>query len=196
MLNWLKFNKNYPDFWKRYLENIDKKSNRFVVLTTETSGYDANKDTILSLGAITVQNDKIVVGDTFEMVIKQSESTENNAENEADFLKNENEVSEPFAIEAFVDFVSNATLIGHRIDFDIEIINVALKKMSCGELKNEALDLEVMFRKWKNISDDKNIEIKSILKTFEVEKVDRNCTILDAYDLAIVFLKLKLKLGF
>ena len=196
MLNWLKFNKNYPAFWKKYLENIDKKSNRFVVLTTDTSGYDVNKNTILSLGAIAVKNDKIVVGDTFEVVVRRTALTEKYVDNDRDFLKNENEVSEAFAIEAFVNFVSNATLIGHRIDFDIEIINVALKKIGCSELKNEALDLEVMFRKLKHISDDKQIEIKSILETFEVEKVDRNSTILDAYDLAIVFLKLKLKLGF
>lgn len=196
MLNWFKLNKNYPAFWERYLENIDKKSNRFVVITTEISGYDVNKNTILSLGAIAVINDKIVVGDSFEVVVKQAELTEKYVDNDGDFLKNENEVSEAFAMEAFVNFVSNATLIGHRIDFDIETINVALKKMGCSELKNEALDLEVMFRKWKHISDDKNVEIKSILEIFEVEKADRNSTILDAYDLAIVFLKLKLKLKF
>ena len=31
-------NKEYPEFWKTYLSKFDKKSNRFVVLSTETTG--------------------------------------------------------------------------------------------------------------------------------------------------------------
>jgi 3-methyladenine DNA glycosylase AlkC len=38
MLDWLKnINKEHPEFWKNYVSKFDKKSTRFVVLSTETS---------------------------------------------------------------------------------------------------------------------------------------------------------------
>ena len=55
---------------------------------------------------------------------------------------------EPIALESFINFIENATLVGHRINFDIDMINVALEKMGCGNLKNEALDLEIMHKKF------------------------------------------------
>jgi DNA polymerase-3 subunit epsilon len=37
MLDWLKnINKEHPEFWKNYVSKFDKKSTRFVVLSTET----------------------------------------------------------------------------------------------------------------------------------------------------------------
>ena len=72
MLDWLKnINKDYPEFWKEYLSKFEKKSNRFVVLSTETTGLDTNKDVILSIGAIAIENNTILIGDTFEVVLLQ-----------------------------------------------------------------------------------------------------------------------------
>jgi hypothetical protein len=44
MLDWLKnINKEHPEFWKNYVSKFDKKSTRFVVLSTETSGMNVEK---------------------------------------------------------------------------------------------------------------------------------------------------------
>ena len=52
MLDWIKnINKEYPEFWKTYLSKFEKKSNRFVVLSTETTGLSLEKDVILSFGS-------------------------------------------------------------------------------------------------------------------------------------------------
>ena len=52
MLDWLKnINKEYPDFWKNYLDKFETKPNRFVVISTETSGLNPDKDvTLLQTG--------------------------------------------------------------------------------------------------------------------------------------------------
>jgi protocatechuate 3,4-dioxygenase beta subunit len=48
MLDWLKnINKEHPDFWKNYLSKFETKPNRFVVISTETSGLNPAKDVIL-----------------------------------------------------------------------------------------------------------------------------------------------------
>jgi hypothetical protein len=49
MLEWIKnINKELP-FWKTYLAKFDKKSNRYVVISTETTGMNPEKDVILSI---------------------------------------------------------------------------------------------------------------------------------------------------
>ena len=70
MLDWLKnINKDYPDFWKDYLTKFETKPNKFVVLSTETSGLNPDKDVILSLGAFSVIDNSIVIKESFETVL-------------------------------------------------------------------------------------------------------------------------------
>ncbi len=197
MFNWIKnINKEYPDFWKNHLA-LEKKSNRIVVLSTETTGLNPEKDAILSIGAIGIFENSIQIGDAFDVVVAQpkqnlDDENQNNFLIESKFEK----ISEYEAIERFVTFLGNATIIGHRVDFDLEIINAALAKMNCGSLKNEALDIEVMFKKWKQLSDNKQFNIQDIQNEFSIENSDRISAIEDAYVIGLLFLKLKSKLKF
>ncbi len=72
MLDWLKnINKEYPEFWKNYVSKFDKKSSRYVVFSTETSGLNPEKDVIISIGSFSVIDNSIVIGDNFEAVLLQ-----------------------------------------------------------------------------------------------------------------------------
>ncbi|GAA4073251.1 DNA polymerase III subunit epsilon [Flavobacterium cheonanense] len=196
MLDWLKnINKEYPEFWKTYLSKFDKKSNRYVVLSTETTGLNPKKDVILSFGAVGVVNDNILIGDVFEVVIPQYKFLHDNGLSN-DFLleSSQPKLSEIQAIEMFINFIGNATLVGHRIHFDIEMINEALEKSSCGRLKNEALDIEVMYKKLHDIN-DKNFSLDELSHLFKIAKTERISTTDDAYTIALLFLKLKSRLG-
>lgn len=197
MLDWLKnINKDYPDFWKNYLSKFDKKSERFVVLTTETTGLDADKDVILSIGAIAIENNNIIIADTFEVVLLQYVyNHDHGISNEFIIESKQPKSLEPQAIEAFIEYLGNAILIGHRIDFDVEIINRALDKLKCGRIRNEALDIEVMYRKWKELSDDKEFTLDELAASLKTPKTDRVSASEDAYTIALLFLKLKSRLG-
>lgn len=197
MLDWLKnINKDYPEFWKEYLSKFEKKSNRFVVLSTETTGLDANKDVILSIGAIAIENNSILIGDTFEVVLLQYVyNHDHGISNEFIIESKQPKSLEPQAIQAFVEYLGNAVIIGHRVDFDVEIINNALEKLKCGRIKNEALDIEVMYRKWKEVSDDKEFSLDELSNLFKIETSDRVSASEDAYTIALLFLKLKSRLG-
>lgn len=197
MLDWLKnINKDHPDFWKNYLSKFDKKSERFVVLTTETTGLDADKDVILSIGAIAIENNNIIIADTFEVVLLQYVyNHDHGISNEFIIESKQPKSLEPQAIEAFIEYLGNAILIGHRIDFDVEIINRALDKLKCGRIRNEALDIEVMYRKWKELSDDKEFTLDELAASLKTPKTDRVSASEDAYTIALLFLKLKSRLG-
>ena len=101
----------------------------------------------------------------------------------------------PIAIEQLISILGNAVIIGHRVDIDIAFINKALERMHCGRLKNEALDIEVMYKKLKDITDDKLVPIEEIESYFKIVKHDRDSAIEDAYRIALIFLKFKIRLG-
>ncbi len=196
MLDWLKnINKPYPEFYKNYVSKFEKKSNRFVALSIETTGLNIEKDVILSFGAIGVVNDTILVGDSFEVAIPQYKYLHDNGITN-DFLMESSipKLVEPIAIEKLLEFVGNSTLVGHRINFDIEMLNMVLSKMECGRIKNEALDIEVMYRKLHDIT-DKSFSLDELSSLFKVPKADRISATDDAYTIALLFLKLKSRLG-
>ncbi len=196
MLDWIKnINKEYPDFWKTYLSKFEKKSNRYVVLSTETSGMSLQKDVILSIGSFSIINDSIHIGDSFETILAQYKFFHDNGiSNEFTLETKMKKLGEADAIKAFVEFIGNSTLVGHHIDFDVEMINMALERLDCGRLKNEALDIDVMYRKLTDIN-NKQFSLEELCNIYKVPKSDRNSSSEDAYKIALLFLKLKSRLG-
>jgi DNA polymerase-3 subunit epsilon len=197
MIDWIKnINKDYPNFWKQYLEKFSEKSKRYVVLSTETTGLNPNKDIILSFGAIAVVNDNIIIGDNFEVVILQYKYLHDNGlSNEFLIESKQPKFSESDAIQSLIEFIGNAVLVGHRIHFDIEMINETLEKLQCGRLKNEALDIEIMHRKLMDIN-DKMFSLDELSKLYKIPQSERVTASDDAYSIALLFLKLKSRLGF
>ena len=194
MLDWIKnIGGNYPDFYKNYLSKFDKKTNRFVVLSIETNGLNKNTDQILSIGAIAVVNNNIIVGDSFETSLVKSVQINKDNLKEVEYERKVSESVVPAAIESFLEYIQNATLVGHRIAFDVDILNEYLEKLKCGRLKNEALDVEVMYKKVEDIT-DKQFSLDELLKKFKVEKSERYSASEDAFSIALLFLKLKYKL--
>jgi DNA polymerase III subunit epsilon len=196
MLDWIKnINKEHPDFWKDYLTKFETKPNRFVVLSTETSGLNPNKDVILSLAAFAVVDDSVVIKDSFESVLLQYKFLEDNGlSNEFIIESKLIKMEEPKAIEAFINFLGNAVLVGHHINFDVEMINSALERLDCGRLKNEALDVDMMYRKLMDIN-DKQFSLDDLCDIYKIPKSERNSSSEDAYRISLLFLKLKSRLG-
>jgi DNA polymerase-3 subunit epsilon len=196
MLDWLKhINKEYPEFWKEYLSKFDKKSKRFVVLSTETTGMNPDKDVILSIGAFGVIDDSIHIGDSFEAVLLQYKFFHyNGLSNEFIVESKMKKMGELDAMKSFIDFIGHSVLVGHHVDFDVEMINATLDRLDCGRLKNEALDIDVMYRKLHDIN-DRQFSLDELCDVYKIPKNDRNSSSEDAYKIGLLFLKLKSRLG-
>jgi DNA polymerase-3 subunit epsilon len=196
MLDWIKnINREYPEFWKTYLSKFEKKSNRFVVLSTETSGLNLEKDVILSFGSFSIIDNSIIIGDSFETIIMQHKFFHDNGiSNEFTIEAKMKKMAETEAIQALVQFIGNSVLVGHHVDFDVEMINVALEKMNCGRLKNEALDIDIMHRKLLDIN-NKEFSLDELCTIYKIPLSERNSSSEDAYRIALLFLKLKSRLG-
>jgi DNA polymerase-3 subunit epsilon len=196
MLEWIKnINKELPEFWKTYLSKFDKKSNRYVVISTETTGMNPHKDVILSIGAFAVVDDSIFIGDSFEtMLLQYKYLHDNKLSNEFIIESKMNKLSETEAIKSLIEFIGNSILVGHHVDFDVEMINVALEKLDCGRLKNEALDIDMMHRKLNDLT-DKQFSLNQLSEIYKIPDSERNSSTEDAYKTALLFLKLKSRLG-
>lgn len=195
MLDWLKnIGGNYPEFYKNYLSTFDNKTKRFVVLSLETTSLNKDSDQILSIGAVAVKNNNILVGDSFEYsLVNKIQINDKNIND----VESEKELSETIiqeALIAFLEYLQNAVLVGHRISFDVDILNEYLEKLKCGKIKNEALDVEVMYKKLEDIN-DKEFTLNDLLKKFKIEKSERFAASEDAFSIALLFLKLKSRLG-
>lgn len=191
MIDWLK-NKKHPVFWKTYLQKQEEKSSRYVTLSVQTTGLNPIKDVILTVGAVGIQNNELVIKDSFEVVLLQYiYNHDNGFSNEFIIESTMPKSTEAEGIKRFVDFLGNAIIIGHRVDFDVEMINVALHKLDCGKLKNEALDIEIMFKKWKEFSDDKKFSVTEIAQNLKLPTNDSDVSIDEAYTMGLCFLKLK-----
>lgn len=197
MLDWLKhINKESPEFWKNYIAKFDKKSKRYVVLSTETTGTSIVKDVILTISAFAVIDDSIHIGDSFEAVLLQYRFFhDNQLSNEFIIESKMLKLGELDAIKSFIDYLGNAILVGHHIDFDVEMINAALERLDCGRLKNEALDIDIMYRKLNDIHEDKKISLEELSQIYKLPNSEIESSTEDAYKIALLFLKLKTKLG-
>jgi DNA polymerase-3 subunit epsilon len=195
---WLKG--STPQFWKNYITLFDNDGNavskRFVIFDMETTGLDAREDVILSVGAIAVIGNGIEVGDFLEVYIRQDKFASKSIAFNNVILKETNEkVVEAEGIIQFLNFVKDATLVGHNVNLDIEMVNQALKRLDLGRLKNPIMDTNALFQRWKGLPDDARTSLDDVCDALKIEKSDRHTAWGNAYTTALVFLKLKRKLG-
>lgn len=188
------FHKEYPEFWKKYTESFKAPATKYVVISMETSGLDTEKDVIMSLAATSIVENRIILKDSFEIYIKHTTPLDISLDNEFITVSKVEKVSEEVAIETLIEYLGNSIFIGHRIDFDIEMLNQMLSRLKLGKLKNEAYDIEAMFNKLSD-TNDKKYAIEEMSQFLNISISERNSVADDAYSIAILFLKLKSKLG-
>ena len=197
MFDWLKnINKEHPPFWKNYLESFANKTHRYVVFSCESSGHNINKDVLFSVGGIGIIDDMIVVKDGFEVVMLQYRYLhDNELSNDFILVSKIEKMTEYDGLKAFIEYIGNAILVGHRTQYDIDMINEALEqRMDCGRLRNEALDIEIMFNKVKDTY-EKKYSLQEMCDYFQIPISERNSAMDDAYTIGLLFIKLKNKLG-
>ena len=188
------FNKEYPEFWKKYTDSFKNPATKYVVLSMETSGLDTDKDVIMSIAATSVIDNRIILKDSFEIFIQHKKHTEIDIDNEFISVSKIEKVFENEAIETLLNYLNNSILIGHRIDFDIEMLNKALIRLKLGKIRNEAFDIEAMFNKIME-TNEKKYSLEEMSKALKINLSERNSVADDTYSIALLFLKMKDKLG-
>ena len=192
-------------FWKKSETSTDdKQSNgidatRFVILDTETTGFDYTADRILCIGAVVLQNNTISIPDSFEVYIQQDHYDKATAKIHGilkDFALDR--PTELEALQQFLVFLGDSIIIGHHTIFDITMINKALERNGFPKLTNKTLDTAFLYKKTllKSyiIQRKETYSLDEIADKFNISKEDRHTAMGDAYITAIAFLKIVTKL--
>ena len=187
------FNKDYPEFWKKYTDSFKKPATKYVVISLETSGIDPEKDVIMAVAATSVIDNRIIIKDAFEITIQHKNKIDFGIDSEVATLDSIDKTTENQAIEKLLNYLGNSILIGHRIDFDIEMLNEVLSRMKLGKIRNEAFDIEAMFNKVME-TNEKKYALDEMNTYFKISGNTRNSVANDAFAIALLFLKLKNRL--
>ncbi|AWG21660.1 hypothetical protein FFWV33_08985 [Flavobacterium faecale] len=194
--------KKYPEFWKKHIEkvkNAPKQMNfediRFVVLDTETTGFDYDKDRILCIGAVAVKNSKIQVADSFEVYVKQDVFNKDTVKIHGIRRDGtEVKVSEEEALLQFLDYLDDSIIVAHHTKFDMTMIMKALRRIGGGTVRSKQLDTNFIHKKIAAVdSYQKMYSLDELCEIYNVKKHDRHTALGDALITAYLFLKLTYK---
>lgn len=188
--------KNLKDEKFNFLFNRDIPEDEFVVFDCETTSLDTKKAEILSIGAVKIVQNRVLTSEKFEVFIKprkeiDEESIKIHHIRHCDL---ESALTPEVAIEKFLYFIENRTLVGYYLEFDIKMINLYLKSMIGVKLPNPQIEISgLYFDKKISLIPNANIDLRfdSILKDLGILSLGKHSSINDAIMSALIFLKLK-----
>lgn len=191
--NIFKSDKDYPEFWVNYLAQFKaEKNNVYVAFDCETTGLDPKKDRILSIGAVKFTAERILIHQNKEWFLQQDLAKDETVKIHGILPSASKEAlwSEEDAVKAFVDYIKNATLVGHHLNFDITMVNMALKRLGAGKLKNKQKDTNTLYKYKGHYAQEQNFSLDDLYKKYHIKASNRHTALGDAYITAQIFQRL------
>jgi len=179
-----------------FLKNKFQDENEYVVFDTETTGLDIKKDEIISIGAIKVKDNKILLHDSFHLFIKPSINLKqkNVSIHQIRDCDLENALSLNDAIIKFLEFIGSLPLVGYYLEFDVAMVNKGIKALTGSKLKNKQIEVSGLYyeKKIKSITQGKiDLSFEAIIKDLNIPRLKAHDALNDAIMTAFMFLKLQ-----
>lgn len=170
---------------------------RFVVLDTESTGLDARKDKLISIGAVAIVRKEIELADSFEVMMPIAYNTSSvmvhGITREASAEKG---IPEKVALAQFLGYLRDGIIVGHHIAHDIEMLGNACEKHYGFRLFNESvdtLDLTLRLQQAGLLGKDETLpghSLDHLCRYFHVVPHDRHTASGDAFITAQIFIRL------
>jgi DNA polymerase-3 subunit epsilon len=203
---------SHPPEVQNYLAVVEKlpdddqpmDSLRFVSLDCETTGTDAKKDRLITIGAITVREGEILLEDQFEALLRISHNTSSVLLHgiPAEVAARDG-VEESVALRGFLKYLGNSVIVGHHIGFDVEVIQRACQRSFGIDLSNRWVDtmeltlhledagaFEALRERVSTRNPFRDFSLDGLCRLFHVDPHDRHTAAGDAFITAQIFLKL------
>lgn len=112
----------------------------YVVIDTETTGFNANFCEIIEVGALKVENGKII--DSFTSLINPHQEISKTIKNITHIQQEELDAApdKETVFPQFLEFIGTNTIVGHNISFDIRFINKTAQDLKLEQLTNDVVD--------------------------------------------------------
>ena len=169
--------------------------NEYVCLDCETSGLNPKKDEILSIGAVHIKENKILMRKTFNIFLKPSKNInpESIKIHHIRPIDLENGINPQEAIYQLLEFIGSRPIVGYYIKFDVAIISRYTKEFIGIKLPNETIEVSSIYYKIRKRSTDYefiDLRFDTILKNLDIPSLGKHDALNDAIMTAMMFLKL------
>jgi len=194
----LDFIKNYLDcFTDSWTDQTAAEKIRFVVLDTETTGLDTKRDRLITIGAVAVKANEMLLDDSFEAMMKLAYNSSSVTVHGITKQEASQGLDEPEALESFLNYLGDGVIVGHHILHDIETLNTACDRHFGITLPNrflDTMDLTLHLQKagaFANRQDEiHGFSLDALCDFFSVAPHDRHTAGGDAFITALIFLRL------
>ncbi|MGM0518017.1 MAG: 3'-5' exonuclease [Campylobacterota bacterium] len=168
----------------------------YVCLDCETTGLNPRKDEILSIGAVVIKKNKIIMRKNLNIFVKPSRpiNSESIKIHQIRPIDLKNGLNPKDAIYDLLEFIGNRPIVGYYIKFDIAILSKYTKKFIGIKIPNETIEVSSMyFRTRKKTSEYEFIDLKfdTIMKNLNIPTLGKHDALNDAIMTSMIFLKLK-----
>ncbi|MFA7087535.1 MAG: 3'-5' exonuclease [Aliarcobacter sp.] len=168
----------------------------YVSLDCETTGLNPKKDEILSIGAVLVKENKVLMRNTFNIYLKPSKSIniESIKVHHLREIDLENAIEPNEAIYKLLEFIGSRPIVGYYIDFDATIISKYTKNLLGIKLPNEKIEVSSIYYDTKKSKDNYgfiDLKFDTIMKNLNIPTLGKHDALNDAIMTAMIFLKLK-----
>jgi DNA polymerase-3 subunit epsilon len=113
---------------------------RFACLDSECTGLDPKKDRIISIAGVGLKEDEIFLDDQFSVIVPIAYNTSSVTVHGITREAAADGVEEPEAIRRFLEWLQDGIIVGHHIQHDITLLNLACERHFNLEMKNKAID--------------------------------------------------------
>lgn len=172
-------------------------SQRYVVVDTELTGLDENKDSIVSIGAVKMDGRRIELGSAFHKLIKPRSSLTSESILIHGIIPSEVEKKPSIEgiIQEFLDFCGMDIIIGHFVSIDMSFINKEVRRFLGSIMQNPVLDTSLIFEYLKKkyprrelfVSYPGEIELYELAKRFGIPFNGAHDALIDAFITAQLF---------
>jgi len=185
-------------FYQEAVETVDSALQEWVVFDCETTGLTPAKDKILSVGAVKVIGNQIEANVAFhEFVYQENYKGEAAPVHGIGYDQIATAKQEKEVVYQFLQFIAGCPVIGHHVDFDCAMIDLAMKRHWEYPFRNKRLDTVALTRttlpshsKNKTLPNH-HFSLDFLCKQLHIPIEDRHTALGDAYLTAVLFLKLK-----
>jgi len=166
-------------------------SSRFVVFDTETTGFCYNKqDEIISVGAVAIENGQIT-DSCFSQFVNPNRPIPEIA-TEITGITNEMVANSPdvlTVLDQFLEFKGLSPLIAHTASFDLNFINVKLRKY-CGHRLNTSTIDTLLLAQLLFPMEDHLRSLDSLAQYYNIDPIGRHTALGDALITAQIYLEM------
>lgn len=170
--------------------------NEVVSFDCETTGLNPNVDEIISIGAVKIRDNTILMSEKLELFLhpKQEISAESIRIHHILTCDLEGCIHQEEGVKQFLHFIGNRPLVGYYLEFDVAMINKVLKPLLGITLPNKQIEVSGLYYDKKIAAIPQgNVDLRfdSIMNDLGLPALAKHNAVGDAVMTALMYVKLQ-----